>query len=60
MLLGIAEQPSHDGRPPELPGATLSEELHTPPLASDACLPRLLLVVQQVHSLINAADEAEQ
>jgi len=60
MLLGIAELTSHDASPPELPGATLSEELHTPPLASDACLPRLLLVVQQVHFLIEVADEVEQ
>jgi len=60
MLLGIAERPSHDDRPPELPGATLSEELHTPPLASDACLPRLLLVVQQVLSLTQATGELEQ
>ncbi|CAG9237504.1 hypothetical protein PSP6_740064 [Paraburkholderia tropica] len=31
-LLGVSGRLSRDSHPPELPGATLSEELHTPPL----------------------------
>jgi hypothetical protein len=31
-LLGVSRSTSHDADLPELPGATLSEELHTPPL----------------------------
>jgi hypothetical protein len=31
LLLGVSKSTSHDAGLPELPGDTLSEELHTPP-----------------------------
>lgn len=60
LLLGVSGRPSHNVRPPELPGATLSEELQTPPLP----VTHVFLGYCWSHSrfpiLTEAAGEAEQ
>ena len=47
-LLGVSGGLSHDRHPPETSGGYIVGEASYPTVASDACPPRLLLVVQQV------------
>ena len=60
LLLGVSRPIPRGKGLPETSGGYIVRRASHPTVASDACLPRLLLVVQQVHSLIDAADEAEQ
>lgn len=49
LLLGVSEQSSRDDCPPDTSGGYVVREASHPAVTGDACSPRLLLVVQQVH-----------
>lgn len=49
LLLGVSGRSSRDARSPETSGGYIVGRASHPTVTSDACLPRLLLVVQQVH-----------
>ena len=59
-LLGVSEQSPHGNGPPDTSGGYIVRGASHPTVASDACLLRLLLVVQQVHYPRRTTDEAKQ
>ena len=52
LLLGVSRPSPRGTGPPETSEGYIVRRASHPTVASDACLPRLLLVVQQVHFLI--------
>ena len=60
LLLGVSKPYPRGTDLPETSGGYIVRRASYPTVASDACLPRLLLVVQQVHYPRRKTDEVEQ
>jgi hypothetical protein len=60
LLLGVSRWSFHSHHPPELPGGTLLEELHTSPLPVTHVFLGYCWSYSRFTTLANAASEAEQ